>query len=451
MATVASNSTYANLLAARSQSFRASRNQLRELLYASPAPLDRSNDSSGFSELKEPLIYLSNTFSRYASNQQTAYENGAAGSSNSSSANLLERQVERAISQVLGRAPGRSPDSFISALNDAFPTTNDGRVNFMPSRSTLSLYSSNGTGNMPGMNGSIGAGLAGQISAEQATLYRQASVVGTDAIKVLDGLQPFTPVADSDRVEALRALVRSQINSLIDEFGRLDEPRPQRVETYFDGLIGPDGHLAQFGRSAFLDRRSSTATTVADESQIAGFELLQSYVGTLNRIWNDYQKLTDPAQQVNNVLLFSERLSRASVLLPVIAESNTNFMAAMDSIGFTENERRSNAAKFTMMGTGEPKLPDITVNDLNEWLDRFASIEGPYLLADSGQYGLDFITNQADKIFLVIVPILTHIKAARTVNLNSLPLLAQVLVHERVSWSLNELLTQLNALADLAA
>jgi hypothetical protein len=447
MATINIDSLYARLLRSSAGSYRKSREQMQSLLFASLVGQPPSN----FDVLREPLIYLSNTFSRYASNQPTAYENGSVPSTTSTgTSNLLKSQVERALAQVLGRSPGRNPNSFIQALNEAFPLTKNGQVSTVPSRSTLSLYSSNGTGNMPEMMGEISAGIAGQISAEQATLYRQASVIGNDAIKVLDGLEPFTPLADRDRVEALRSLVRSEINSLIDEFGRLDEPRKQRVETYFDALIGSNGHLDRFGQSAFLDRRNSTATTTNDEAQIAGFELVKNYAKRLQDIWNDYLNLSNP-QPNSNILLFSERISRASVLLPVIAESNASFMAAMDSIGFTESERRSNAAKFTSLNENDTSLPDITVNDLNEWLDRFATIEGPYLLADSGQYGLDFVTNQADKLFLVFVPILAQIKVARNLNLSTMPPLAQVLVHERVSWTLDQLLSQLGALADLAA
>jgi hypothetical protein len=81
-------------------------------------------------------------------------------------------------------------------------------------------------------------------------------------------------------------------------------------------------------------------------------------------------------------------------LLPTIAEGNNNFMAALDSIGFTETERRSSASRFTSLGN-DPKLalPDLTVNDLNEWIDRFASLEAPRYLADSGQYGLESVTD----------------------------------------------------------
>lgn len=445
MAATSSNSTYGLLLRERSKAFRQSRSVLKNIVNG-PIAIDGSTTPDGFRALQEPLVYLANTFSRYAGNQETVYDNGASSSHTSGgSASLLERQVERAITQVLGRSPGRNPESFVRALKDAFPTKSDGQISFTPSRSTLSLYGASSS-----MSGAIATGLSGQISAEQSALYRQSSIIAADAIKVLSGLQPFTPLADLDRVEALRALVKSQISSLVDEFGRPDTPRAQRVDTYFDALKGDDSFLEQFGRAALLERSLATPTTTADESQVAGYELLKNYVVTLEATWNRYLSQTDPSQSAN-VLLFSERLARASVLLSAVAGSNASFIAAMDSIGFTEQERRSNAANFTTMASDNPELPDMTVNDLNEWLDRFATMEGPYLLADSGQYGLDFVTSQADKLHLVVVPILTHVRTASTLNLNSLSLLAKILVHERVSWSLDELLEQLKALADLAA
>jgi hypothetical protein len=269
---------------------------------------------------------------------------------------------------------------------------------------------------------------------------------------VLAGLQPFVPIAETDRVEALRALVDSEIRALTDEFGRLDEPRPQRVKSYLDEIDGPSGHLQRFGEAAYLERNMAAPASVSDEAQIAGFELLKSYVGTLRTMWNTYY----PKVSAGKTPLFSERLARAGIMLPVIAEGNNNFMSAMDSIGFTETERRSSATRFTTLGTlamlgGKSyKLPDITVNDLNEWLDRFSSIEGPQALSDSGQYGLEFVTDQSDKIFWVIVPVLASIKLLGTPNLNTMPIVAQALTHERVSWALDDLFNQLKTLADLA-
>jgi hypothetical protein len=90
-------------------------------------------------------------------------------------------------------------------------------------------------------------------------------------------------------------------------------------------------------------------------------------------------------------------------------------------------------------------LPDITVNDFNEWVERFATIEAPSILSASGQFGLDFVTDQADTLFWVIGLVLDAVKDDTS---NSL-LLDKVLSFERVQQTLSELLFQLDTLADL--
>jgi hypothetical protein len=397
----------------------------------------------------DPLTELANTFTRYASTQATAYDKGTVATS-AGGVSVLERQAERAIAQVLGGAPGRSSDSFINALNSTFPLGSNGQVRTAPARSVISPYGGSSNGSSPDVSADIAAGLAGQISVEQANLYRQASVVAGDALNVLAGLQPFVPIAETDRVEALRALVGAEIQTLVDEFGRMDEPRPARVESYFSILLGPEGHLHRFGQESYLERGASAPATIADEAQIAGFELLRQYVGTLRTTWDAFFDIRRNRERRTGTPLFSERLSRASIMLPVIAEGNANLMSAMDSIGFTESERRSESTNFVRLAPDTRHLPNMTVNDLNEWIDRFASTEGPSALSESGQYGLEFVTDQADNIFWVITPILSHIKSLGTPDLNSLPIVAQALVHERVSWALDDLYNQLQTLADLA-
>ncbi len=186
---------------------------------------------------------LTSSFSRFAGNQQTAFDNGASRSSAGSTGSMLEKQVERAFTQVLGRSPGYSSDSFMNALTGTFPATTDGRqVSFTPTRSVISLYSANGSSYGSGSYGlnaySNGSSsfVVGQLSTKQATLYRQASLVAGDALKVLAGLTSFLPEADVEEVEALRSLIQSEISTLIDEFGRVDEPRDTRVEDYLNAL-----------------------------------------------------------------------------------------------------------------------------------------------------------------------------------------------------------------------
>jgi hypothetical protein len=421
--------------------------------------------------IADQLAQITRVLGRSATNETTVYDNGSVRSGASSAASSLTLQVERAITQVLGRSPGRGPDGFIAALNSAFPTAKDGQVMMQPARSLVSLHSP------------ITEGATGQLSVEQANLYRQASIIGSDALKVLDGLTPFDPKSDIDAVNALRALVRSQIRSLIDEFGRLDEPRKQRVDTYFKTLLGrdetglEDGYLYRLGEEGHWGRGETfglelkvVPVTLEDETQVAGFALLLEYVKTLLRSWRSYEE----AKTSNDTIAgrYSDRLSRASIMLPVIADSNANLMSAMDSIAFTQSERRSDSALFSnlQVPTEDPDipgaitlddiqatiiLPDMTVNDFDEWVDRFTSLEAPSVLSTAGQFGLDFVTDQADTLFWTIGVVLYAVlpqqdQAGRPVsNKNQGKLLGKVLAFERVQQSLSELIYQLDTLASL--
>jgi hypothetical protein len=271
-------------------------------------------------------------------------------------------------------------------------------------------------------------------------------------------------------------LIRSQIRSLIDEFGRIDEPRKQRVETFLSTLfvlktekiVG--GSLLRLGETLGLIRgdgnRSILPVTAEDEAQVAGYELLINYVKTLQDIWQRYTATTESETEITG--RYSERLSRVNVMLPVIADSNASFMSAMDSIGFTGSERRSDAALFTTLEspgsvtleipsltiTTTIALPDMTVNDFDEWVDRFTSLEAPSILSTSGQFGLDFVTDQADTLFWTIAAVLYAItpdpkNANAPQRRNQSKLLGKVLSFERVQQTLSELVFQLDTLADL--
>jgi hypothetical protein len=457
--------------------------------------------------VERQLGEIAQILGRIAGNEPTIYDNGSYRSSATGVANALSQQVERALTQVLGRTPGKSYDGFINALNSAFPTDGYGKVITTPARSVVSLngsgnysnvgngsYAPASNGNYPGTDSSHppapGYGYTsapvsnigiGQLSAEQANLYRQGSIIAADALKVLDGLQPFDPIADIDAVEALRALIRSQICTLVDEFGRIDEPRRERVDTYLDTLLTDDlrrGSIIQLGEQArLLDRvllgnsGEVFPITLYDETQVAGFELLKNYADLLRTIFEQFVEINDVEKNVTG--RYSERLSRAYILLPVISDSNTSFMAAMDSVGFTASERRSDAALFSLLGRPQiptdpespnatnitlpvfpipaPEvifsvlLPDITINDFNEWVERFATLEAPSILSASGQFGLDFVTDQADTLFWVISIVLSLTIASDP----DLGLIDQLLSFERVKQTLNELLFQLDTLASL--
>ncbi len=413
------------------------------------------------------LSDLLGSFKRYAGNQKTAYDDGSVQTSPTSTTNLLERQVDRAITQVLGRTPGRGAANFINALNAYSPQVTKGQgTAFSSSNGQMMAYNSNSSDINSDLLGILSTRSA-EISSRQDALRRSTSIIMADALKVLEGLQSFVPQADTDRVEALRSLILAQIKVLVEEFGRVDEPRPERVTAYLSSL---GDYVTEFGKQAYLND-SALAAIVADEDQVTKFELLRTYVQMMGEAWKRYYR----SEKSGRIISLSERVDRARVLLPVVAQATADFSNALESVGLSENERRSRASRFSNLETAsienivQPEnprgvvappgniplttlgrwLPDITVSDLIDWLDRYSNQEA--LSALDSVYGIDFVTDQADRLFWTIAPIVAHIKTTSPLNPGSQTTLAQILSNERVTWALDNLLSQTNELAKLAA
>ncbi len=432
------------------------RRGLMAQLYATKPINPSGNPSEQTSLLLSDLL---GSFKRYAGNQQTAYDSGSVQSSSTNTSNQWERVVDRAINQVLGKSPGKGANNFVNALDTAFSSKGYGR-----STMTLSVGAENYSTN----------GLLAEISTEQAILYRQVSTNMTDALKVLAGIQYFSPKADKESVEALRELIRGRINFLVEEFRRADEPRSDLVESYLRSLAE---YTNEFGKQAFI-KDSRLAVTIEDEEQVTNFKLLESYIKTLSEAWARYFN----AGKFGRVDSLSVRVDRARVLLPIVSQANLDFSNALESVGLSENERRSRASLFTALDlpailaadivsppVSQPALvrrqatvlpngldpdylstwlPNITVSDLIDWLDRYSNIEAPSALEST--YGIDFVTDQADRLFWTIAPVVAHLKTIVAINSSSQSMLKQILSNERVTWALDNILSQLNALAELA-
>lgn len=310
----------------------------------------------------------------------------------------------------------------------------------------------------------------GELSTRQLALHRQTSIIAADALKILAELQPFTPDADNERVEALRSLIQSQITLLVEEFGRADEPRSARVESALKSLRE---YVSEFGKQAHLNNPMLVAI-LDDENQTTKFELLSSYTKSISQVWANYYQ-PGKASKPHSL---SEKVDRARVLLPIVSQATIDFGNALESVGLSESERRSRASLFSTLNVDairetetNPRgcsvsgasvtirvaertpigkwLPDITVSDLIDWLDRFSNMEAPSALEST--YGIDFVTDQSDRLFWTIAAIVAHLKTTRSFSQGSKSMLEQILSNERVSWSLDNLLSQLQALADLAA
>ncbi len=449
----------------RAQQFRALRIGLIGQLYPTKPISTIPNNQNDQTLILSDLL---GSFKRFAGNQQTTYdyrpddnrqdvyENGTGQPSATTTANRLARQVDNAIAQAFRKAPGRVAPNFVDALDAAFPNPNNGRLVTLPVRSETVPLNPNGF--------SRGKSLE-EFSTRQLGLYRQISVIATDALKLLDELRTFVSEADKERFEALRSLVQSQIMSLVEEFGRADEPRSAKVLSTLRSL---QEYVIELGEQGQFNN-PLLAATIDDEDQITKFDVLTNYIKLMSRTWAEYHN----AEKSGRVYSISERADRARVLLPIVSQANQDLSNALESVGLSATERRSRACLFTTLqspvievrrgGTNTMSfateneatendisvwLPDITVSDLQDWLNRFSTMEAPGAL--TSVYGIDFVTDQADRLFWTIAPIVGYLKTTRSLNPSGQSTLAQILSNERVGLAFDNLLSQLNALADLA-
>jgi len=389
---------------------------------------------------------------RLSGYQPTVYDNSSVQVSATSTVGKSERFVSRAIAEVLGQSPGQDGKLFRTLLAK-LPKSNGGPLTTASSQPMYGQpYVATGKND-----------LLGELSTRQAALYRQSSIIMTDALMILERLTSFVTQSDQERVEALRSLIKSNIKALVEEFRWIDEPRPARVEYYLSSITDS---VLEFGRQAFLND-TLLAVTIDDENQVTQFELLKTYVQMLRQAWKSYQE----AGQSNQASPLSERIDRARVLLPVLAQGTLDFSNALESVGLSESERRSRASRFSTLPRPAIEtsrgsdfsasasariptnlgdlLPDITVSDLIDWLDRFANQEALTLLDNT--YGIDFVTDQADELFWTIAPIVAYLKTTAPINASSRSMLEQILSNERVTWALDNLLIQLHELANLSA
>lgn len=411
---------------------------------------------------------LADSFDSFATTIQNRMDGGPL--SNGPGAGTLERQVDRAIAQVLGGAAMRGSGGFGRALQDVFPVVADGSVSATPARGLVSMYAGAGApsgvaytaapragwGSMGSMGGgAVAAG--GAITPEQAVLHRQANLIAADALPVLKALQPRSETVDADQVAKVRGMIEIEIHQLVEEFGRLDGPREQRVEFYLDALVGEQGttgHVDEFIQLLTAADVSQDYTSLDEQAEKASRELLRQYARNLRAIWESYlAAVTPPAG--GQTAPFSERVVEANQLLSAVAETNVNLLAAMDAIGFSAAERR-----ITEIEVGVPALDDSTVvglapsviviSDLTDWLEQFAGRQGPYLVDALGQPGLDLVAEEAAILFSIVASIVIQLLATELDIDQTTPALPPELTDERVQDEIEGLLGELERLAGLA-
>jgi hypothetical protein len=401
-------------------------------------------------------------------------------------------------------------------------------------------------------------GVQPAMSPYQATLLREARITQADFLSILDTMQPLSPFTDPGDAACLQALVRAEVNGLLEEFAyaRL-QPRQQRVRVFLGSLLGydydaftvtsPIGPRAPAGDIQTLvnlfNLGGPIIPTISVEDQLASQQALGSDGALFDTQWNNFWSLALEASPASSAgpptvpwslwewthvnppppvpsglgtLLpaaaaaplvpfgpggpqlarqaywqvgviqnppaanipgqsYAEKIIKADLLLPVIAQDASRLEADLTAIGFTSGEQETTFAwlwsavdadliapaffaaalpqppnwqvlsSATYMPIGATLLASpipvwMTVADILDWAQNLAGPTSADYLRQAGALGLNLICDQADELFWLVVAMLDPIATAQIAALGD----------TEVQLELLSLATDLNTLANLA-
>jgi hypothetical protein len=352
----------------------------------------------------------------------------------------LGQMAMRAIGDVLGWKPKASDTKgFLGALTQSFTLTEvEGHTEAEWQRRTYAIQSD----------------LSGGLTGAQASIYSRGQDALDQSLPLLDGLYALDPEADAEDVVALKGVVKSQFTELVNELGFAGGPRIQRVNQYFNLLLGSPAFPLTVTANASLaptdpdqirgtlgnlrDELGLNFTTqdfvnsVVDEQDMSNYRVLSDYVTSLAQSW------------VNNLgffglntatPFFGTQLVLLSRQLSVVAESVDEVRFTLDSVFIGPAERQTIELDFGNVGG-----PRIFLEDLLSWIHNFATEEGPRLIQDGGKFGVE-------NTFLPVVQQLQTFVSTAPSSTTPLP---PGFSTQRVLFSLGDLNDQLVALVGLA-
>ncbi|MFN8490551.1 MAG: Ig-like domain-containing protein [Caldilineaceae bacterium] len=283
-----------------------------------------------------------------------------------SSASPLAQTVENALREVLAWRPrGGDAKGFVAALNQAFTISEvDGHTEFSWTPRSYAVQAD-----------------LGAVTGAQASLYTRAKAAIDQSLPLLEGLFSLRPDADKEDSDANRALVRVKLLELVNELGQVGGPRIPRVDDLFESLVGNDltsddpatvGGLLGAMRAEFgFDRQR--INTIDEEQNLSNYLIIVDHVLCLRRSWNTQKGFFD---QTGADVFIGTQFVLISRALGVVAESVQELYFVLDSVFLGAAERQ-----VVVLDSG------LTIAELFGWVDRFASVEAPQIMRDSGKDG----------------------------------------------------------------
>lgn len=289
----------------------------------------------------------------------------------------LQAIVENAFTDVLGRNLNvGNAKTFTASLERAFPGEQKGdHTKYMWNPRTYAVLSE----------------LGGGLSGAQASIYHQARAVWEDVELLLNNLTTIDPKADVEQMEAVRAILHTEMVELVNELGYEGGPRVQRANYIFNTLLNPSplgrpGLLQQLKDAFSIDR--SDVITVEDEEQYTHLIMIEQRIKALEQSWRAIESEFIGAKQGKYLGTQLVLISRS---LAVVADAVEETMNVMDSVLLGPSERKT--LKLDLGTQGQ-----ILLGDLLEWVQTFASDEGPTLAVEGGIRGVETIYGIADQL-----------------------------------------------------
>jgi hypothetical protein len=190
----------------------------------------------GLPRLAKPKGIGASTLSYPILTEDVGYPSApAAGSGSTSGTNGSKRSslgptVNKALQEVLGwKIKSDDGTGFLGALNQSFELK-------MVEGSVVSTWTPRSY--------VVQTDLSGGVTGAQASIFTMAKTLSDQLLPLVNGLYALDPASDSEAVDALKELVRSQVTNLTNEFGYLGGPRVMRVQQYLEMLFGITLNLA---------------------------------------------------------------------------------------------------------------------------------------------------------------------------------------------------------------
>lgn len=322
----------------------------------------------------------------------------------------IQQSIDNAFDLVLCRKSQSDPKTFIAALNQTFVSKEtNGRKEYTwnPCKYQTSYTD-----------------LGGSVSGAQASLHHQAKTLMEPALKFLNGLYALNPAVDPQNASALKSLVQTEIEELVNELGTQGGPRQQRVESLFQLLLGDEtddnsydkvgGHLQELADVFGLVR--SRINTVDEENNYSNYLIIRDSLISLRTTYKVFASNSGGGAFIGTQLVL---LSQA---LSVVAESVQETYQIMNSVFLGPAERQAVYIDFTKAQGNEPILPrgefplpdgtlykdglqltpSMTLEKLLSWTLSWSTNEAPSIIKAANKLGMNSVKDTAERLMILI-------------------------------------------------